>query len=205
MWCKANVLWVADNKSLGRFILDGLPPAPRGVPQIEVTFDIDANGILHVLAQDKATGKEQSMQIIPSSGLEDDEIEKMVEEAERHKEEDTKRRSQIEARNQADSLVFAAEKTLQEQGEQISPELKSEIEGKIEATKKALEQDDPDTINETAADLGQNLQKIGTEMYGAGQPGGAPPDGQAPGDDGADQSGPDDEDVVEGEFTEASE
>jgi len=195
---------VADNKSLGRFILDGLPPAPRGLPQIEVTFDIDANGILNVTAQDKATGKEQSMQIIPSSGLEDNEIDRMVQEAERHKEEDTQRKSHIEARNQADSLVFAAEKTLQEQGEQISTELKSEIEGKIEATKKALEQDDPDAIQQTAADLGQTLQKIGTEMYGAGQPGAAPPGGQAP-DDGAGQSGPDDEDVVEGEFTEASE
>ena len=199
---------VADNKSLGKFILDGLPPAPRGVPQIEVTFDIDANGILHVTAQDKATGKEQSMQIIPSSGLSDSEIDDMVKTAEKHKEEDTQRKSQIEARNQADSLVFAAEKTLREQGEQISPELKSEIEAKIEVTKKALEQDDPDAINQTSADLGQTLQKIGTEMYGAGGPGAAGP-GEAPGDQAAGDGGPGesgsgDEDVVEGEFTEAS-
>jgi molecular chaperone DnaK len=198
---------VADNKSLGRFILDGLPPAPRGVPQIEVAFDIDANGILHVTAQDKATGKEQSMQIIPSSGLSDDEIEQMVHDAEQHKEEDTKRRSHIEVRNQADTLIFAAEKTLREQGEQISAELKSEVEDKIEATKKALEQDDIDAINQATTDLGQVLQKIGTEMYGAGGgPAAAGPEATpgAQSGDGDGQRGPDDEDVVEGEFTEAS-
>ncbi len=200
---------VSDNKSLGKFILDGLPPAPRGVPQIEVTFDIDANGILHVTASDKATGKEQSMQIIPSSGLSDSEIDQMVDDAERHSEEDTLRKSQIEARNQADTLVFAAEKTLSEQGEQISPELKSEIEDKIEATKKTLEQDDVDAINETATDLGQTLQKIGTEMYGAaGGPGAAGPDAAPEGQEPAGESdaGPteSDDDVVEGEFTEAS-
>jgi molecular chaperone DnaK len=198
---------VADNKSLGRFILDGLPPAPRGVPQIEVTFDIDANGILHVTAQDKATAKEQSMQIIPSSGLGDDEIEQMVQDAERHKEEDTQRRSHIEVRNQADTLIFAAEKTLGEQGEQISAELKSEVEDKIEAIKKALEQDDIDAINQATTDLGQVLQKIGTEMYGAaGGPAAAGPEATpgAQSGDGDGQRGPDDEDVVEGEFTEAS-
>jgi molecular chaperone DnaK len=200
---------VTDNKSLGKFILDGLPPAPRGIPQIEVTFDIDANGILHVTAQDKATGKEQSMQIIPSSGLSDNEIDQMVQDAERHKEEDTQRKDHIEARNQADSLVFAAEKTLREQGEQISAELKSEVEGKIEATKKAVEQDDPDAINQTSADLSQTLQKIGAEMYGAGGPGAADPeaaagDQAAAGEGEPDQSGPGDEDVVEGEFTEAN-
>lgn len=190
---------VADNKSLGRFILDGLPPAPRGVPQIEVTFDIDANGILHVTAQDKATGKEQRMQIVTSSGLTDDEIERMVKDAERHREEDAQRRSHIEARNRADTIVFAAEKTLREQGEQISSELKSEIESKIEAVKKALEQDDLDAINQTVEDLGQTIQKVGAEMYGA--PGGAAPGGQAGG--GPDQDGPRNEDVVEGEFSEA--
>ncbi|MCB0212564.1 MAG: molecular chaperone DnaK, partial [Anaerolineae bacterium] len=193
---------VSDNKSLGKFILDGLPPAPRGVPQIEVTFDIDANGILHVIAQDKATGKEQKMQIIPSSGLSDDEIDNMVKDAERHKDEDSQRKSQIETRNQADSLVFAAEKLIREQGEQISAELKSEIESKIDATKKAIEQDDFDAIQATSTDLSQTLQKAGSEMYGAA---GSPPPGAAPGgpDDGGASDGPNDEDVVEGEFTEA--
>ncbi len=198
---------VADNKSLGQFILDGLPPAPRGIPQIEVTFDIDANGILHVTAKDKATEKKQSMQIVPSSGLSDDEIEKMVNEAEQHKEEDIQRKSHIEARNQADTLVFAAEKTLNKQGEQISADLKSEVESKIEAVKKAQEQDNLDAITQATADLGQTLQKIGTEMYGAGDPGatgpGAAPGEQPPDGDGDSQSGPD-EDVVEGEFTETS-
>ncbi len=195
---------VIDNKSLGKFILDGLPPAPRGVPQIEVTFDIDANGILHITAQDKATDKEQSMQIIPSSGLGDEEIDNMVKDAERHKEEDTQRRNHIEARNQAETLVFAAEKTLNEQSENIKPDLKAEIESKIEATQKALEQDDMETITQATTDLGQALQKIGTEMYGA-------PDAANPGAPGADptadpdaaQGEGDDDDVVEGEFTEA--
>jgi molecular chaperone DnaK len=151
------------------------------------------------------------MQIIPSSGLSDNEIDQMVQDADRHKEEDTQRKSHIEARNQADSLVFAAEKTLGEQGEQISGELKSEVEGKIEATKKALEQDDPEAIKQATADLGQILQQIGTEMYGTDGPGtaGAGPEpgagDQAAADGGApDESGPGDEDVVEGEFTEAS-
>jgi molecular chaperone DnaK len=191
---------VEDNKSLGKFILDGLPPAPRGVPQIEVTFDIDANGILHVTAQDKATGKEQRMQIMPSSGLSDSEIERMVKDAERHQEEDAQRKSHIEARNHADTLVFAAEKTLREQGEHISSDLKSEIEGKVEAVKKALEKDDLDAIKSSTDDLGQTLQKIGQEMYGAA--GGAAPGDQAPG--GESGQGPRDEDVVEGEFSEAS-
>jgi molecular chaperone DnaK len=194
---------VADNKSLGKFILDGIPPAPRGVPQIEVTFDIDANGILNVTAQDRATGKEQSMQIIPSSGLSDSEIERMVEEAEKNREADAQRRSQIETRNQADSLVFAAEKTLREQGDKISAELKSEVESKIEATKKALATDDTNAINQAATNLSQTLQKIGIEMYGAAKAApGAAPGGQAGGPSGP--GGSDDEDVVEGEFTEAS-
>jgi molecular chaperone DnaK len=201
---------VSDNKSLGKFILDGIPPAPRGVPQIEVTFDIDANGILHVTAQDKATGKEQGMQIIPSSGLSDNEIDQMVQDAERHHEEDAKRKEHIEARNHADTLVFAAEKTLREQGEQISPELKTEIETKINDVKQALEKDDPDSIKEISADLGQTLQKVGSEMYGAqgAQPGGAgfagePGDSEAGGPAPGESSDTGDDDVVEGEFTEA--
>ncbi len=187
-----------DNKSLGKFILDGLPPAPRGLPQIEVTFDIDANGILHVTAQDKATGKNQSMKIMPSSGLSDDEIERMIKEAELHREEDTKRKQHVEARNQADTLIFAVEKTLREEGDKITPELKSEIEGKVDALKKALEQDDLAAIERASTDLGQAIQQIGAQMYGA-QPGGPPP---GAGDSG--QPGPEDDgDVVEGEYSEA--
>lgn len=185
-----------DNKSLGRFILDGLPPAPRGMPQIEVTFDIDANGILHVTAKDKATGKEQSMKIMPSSGLSDAEIDKMVREAEQHKAEDDQRKAHIETRNQAETLAYAAEKTLREQGDKISSELKSEVEGKIEAVKKALEKDDGDAIKGAADDLGQTLQKIGAEMYGAA---GAPPAGGDTGPAGQHDDG----DVVEGEYKEA--
>jgi molecular chaperone DnaK len=194
---------VANNKSLGKFILDGLPPAPRGVPQIEVIFDIDANGILNVTAKDKATGKEQSMQIIPSSGLSDSEIDQMVKDAELNQEEDVKRKQQIEARNQAENLVFAAQKTLSEHKENLSAEVVSDIESKIEATQKALEQDDVEVISQATADLGQAIQQIGAQMYNA-------PDGpvaEATPDDGAQQpdgsASSDGEDVVEGEFTEA--
>ncbi len=201
---------VGDNKSLGKFILDGLPPAPRGLPQIEVTFDIDANGILNVTAQDKATGKEQSMQIVPSSGLSDDEIDQMVKDAEAHQEEDAQRKSRIEARNQAENLVFAAEKTLNEQGDKVTPELKSEVEGKIAALKEALEKDDLDAIQSLTAELGQAVQQIGAQMYGQGPgapggppPGGSPPPGGQPPPSGDGGSGGSDEDVVEGEFTEA--
>ncbi len=188
-----------DNKSLGRFILDGIPPAPRGLPQIEVIFDIDANGILHVTAKDKATGKEQSMKIMPSSGLADSEIEKMVKDAERHKEEDDHRKAHIEARNLAETQVYAAEKILREQGEQISSGLKSEIEGKVEAVKRAMEQDDTESLKQTTDDLGQALQKIGVEMYGAAGASQAP-GGPPPGDGGSSASG--DDDVVEGEYKE---
>ena len=192
-----------DNKSLGKFILDGLPPAPRGLPQIEVTFDIDANGILHVTAQDKATGKEQSMKIMPSSGLTDKEIEQMVKDAEQHHDEDARRKEHVEARNHADTLIFAVEKTLREQGEQITPELKSEIEGKVEALKKALEQDELEAINQTSADLNQAVQKIGEQLYGQpGQAGAAGASAGGPPPDGG-QTDQDEGDVVEGEFSEA--
>ncbi|MEM7346698.1 MAG: molecular chaperone DnaK, partial [Chloroflexota bacterium] len=194
---------VADNKSLGKFILDGMPPAPRGVPQIEVTFDIDANGILNVTATDKATGTEQSMQIMPSSGLSDDEIDQMVQDAEKFKDEDDERKRKIEVRNQADNLVFSARKMLEEQGENISDDLKAEVEDKIKATEEAIASDDEEAITQASTDLGQTLQKIGTEMYGAagGDPMGGAEAPPPPGDDAA--PSPDNEDVVEGEFTEA--
>ncbi|MFQ5612476.1 MAG: molecular chaperone DnaK [Anaerolineae bacterium] len=186
-----------DNKSLGKFILDGIPPAPRGVPQIEVTFDIDADGILHVKALDKATGREQSMQIIPSSGLSDDEIERMVEEAEQHREEDATRKAQVETRNQAEHLVHSAEKTLQEHGDKIDAKTKSDVESKIQATRDALNTSDVDRLQQAMTDLGQAIQQVGAQMYE--QPGAAP-DAEAPETD----DGAPDEDVIEGEFEETS-
>ena len=185
----------ADNKSLGRFILDGIPPAPRGVPQIEVTFDIDADGILNVSAQDKATGHEQSMRIMPSSGLHDSEIDKMVKDAERFAEEDRKRKEEVELRNRADSTAYSAEKLLREQGDKVPDNIKSGIETKISALRSALQGQSLDDIRAKLSDLEMALQQMGAAMYE--QPGATPPPG--------DQAGqpPDDEDVVEGEFTEA--
>jgi len=168
-----------DNKSLGKFILDGIPQAPRGMPQVEVVFDIDANGILNVTAKDKATNKEQSMQIIPSSGLADEEIERMVKDAEIHEEEDTMRKSLIEAKNQAENLVFATEKTLTEQAEHISDDVKQEIEAKLEHLKSVKESDDIDGITSATADLGQAIQKVGEQMYGS-QPDASDPSEDVP-------------------------
>ena len=188
----------ADNKSLGRFILDGIPPAPRGVPQIEVTFDIDADGILNVSAKDKATGREQSMRIMPSSGLRDEEIDKMVKDAEHFAEEDRKRKEEVELRNRADSTAYSAEKLLREQGEKVPDSAKSDIEAKISALRSALQDQSLDAIRTRLSDLEMALQQMGAAMYE--QPGATPPPG---GDAGPSPPPPDDEDVVEGEFTEA--
>jgi molecular chaperone DnaK len=190
----------ADNKTLGKFILDGIPPAPRGVPQIEVTFDIDANGILNVTAQDKATGREQKITITASSGLSESEIERMVKDAEQHASEDAQRREQVEIRNQADAAVFTAEKALRDYAEQIPDDTRQTIESKIEAVRKALEGDSTDAIRQATDDLGTAIQQIGATMYG--QPG---MDGQQqyPGDEGGDYGEPSDEDVIDGEFTES--
>ncbi len=188
----------ANNKTLGRFILDGIPPSPRGVPQIEVTFDIDANGILNVNAQDKATGREQSITITASSGLAEDEIQRMIREAEQHASEDEQRRQQVEQRNQAEATVHAAEKTLRDFAEQIPAEVKSKVEQHIESTRQALEGSDMDLIKREAEALAQELQTVGGSMYQqqpAGEPGAAPP---PPGSDGGAS-----EDVIDGEFSEA--
>ena len=155
----------ADNKSLGRFILDGIPPAPRGVPQIEVTFDIDANGILNVKAQDKATGKEQSIKITGSTGLTKEEIDKMTKEAEAHAEEDKEKREKVEARNQADSLIFTAEKTLKDGGDKVKEEDKKEIEEKIKALKDILDSGSKDDLEAKTKELSDSLQKVGQAMY----------------------------------------
>jgi molecular chaperone DnaK len=188
----------ADNKSLGRFILDGIPPAPRGVPQVEVTFDIDADGILNVSAKDKATSREQSMRIMPSSGLRDEEIDKMVKDAESFAEEDRKRKEEVELRNRADSTAYSAEKLLREQGEKVPDSAKSDIEAKISALRSALQDQSLDAIRTRLSDLEMALQQMGAAMYE--QPGATPPPG---GDAGPSPPPPDDEDVVEGEFTEA--
>ncbi len=196
---------VTDNKSLGKFILDGLPPAPRGVPQIEVTFDVDANGILNVTASDKATGRDQSMKIMPDSGLSDEEIDRMVQDAERFKEEDERRKSEVETRNQAESLVHLAEKTLSEQGEHLDEGAKAEIEGKISDLKTALEGQDSEVINQASQDLSQTIQKYGEQLYqqAGQQPGDGPtPGGPTPNEAGAAGKKVDD-DVVEGQFEEA--
>ena len=155
----------SENKTLGRFILDGIPPAPRGVPQVEVTFDIDANGILNVSAKDMATQKEQKITITASSGLSKDEVERMVREAEAHQEEDRKRRDLIEARNMADSLAYQAEKTLRELGDQVPAEIKTEVEGKVNEVREALGTEDVDRIKKSTEELNTAMQKIGQAMY----------------------------------------
>jgi len=155
----------ADNKSLGKFILDGIPPSPRGMPQIEVIFDIDANGILNVLAKDKATDKAQSMQIIPSSGLSDSEIEEMVRQAELHRDEDARNRELIETQNKADTVIFASEKALSEAGDKISAEIQDEVKSRIEALKAAKVSDEVETIRASIDELSLTLQKIGQAMY----------------------------------------
>lgn len=154
-----------DNKSLGRFILDGIPPAPRGTPQIEVTFDIDANGILSVKAKDKASGKEQSIKITGSTGLSKDEVEKMTHEAEAHAKEDQEKKEKVEARNHADSLIFTAEKALREDKDKVGEDLKKDIEEKIKALKDVLDSGSKEEIEKKTQELSDHLQKIGQKMY----------------------------------------
>jgi molecular chaperone DnaK len=155
-----------DNKSLGRFILDGIPPAPRGVPQIEVTFDIDANGILTVTAKDKATGKSQAIKITGSTGLTKEEIERMKEEAEKHANEDRKEKERIEARNKADNMIYVAEKSLKEEGDKIEKSLKESIERKIKELKEILDKGSKEELEEKTKALSDELTKIGQAMYG---------------------------------------
>jgi molecular chaperone DnaK len=184
-----------DNKSLGRFILDGIPPAPRGVPQIEVTFDINADGILNVSARDKATGRQQAMQIIPSSGLAKDEIERMVHDAESHAAEDSRRREEVEVRNMGDTVIYSAEKFLRDNGDKIPESNKSAIQSQIDTTRTAMNGTDIAAIRAAAERLQVVMQEAGTIMYQQGQAGSA--DGDAAADGGARS----DEDVIEGEFT----
>lgn len=154
-----------DNKSLGTFHLDGIPPSPRGVPQIEVTYDIDANGILNVSAKDKATGKSQTIRITGSTGLSKDEIEKMQKEAEMHAEEDKQAKDKIEARNMADTLVYTAEKSLKDAGDKVKPEVKKEVEDKIKALKEKIETAGKEEMEKLTKDLSDSLSKVGEAMY----------------------------------------
>ncbi|HSG15397.1 MAG TPA: Hsp70 family protein, partial [Anaerolineae bacterium] len=186
-----------DNKSLGRFILDGIVPAPRGVPQIEVAFDINADGILNVSATDKATGREQAMQILPSSGLSDDEIDNMVKEAEQHASADAQRKESVEASNLADSAVYSAEKFLQDNGDNLTDAQKESIQAEIEGVKSAMS-GTPQAIQSAVERLQQALQTVGTAMYQQQEP---PAGGSPEADSGEGDPAPD-EDVVEGEFSE---
>ena len=154
-----------DNKSLGRFILDGIPPAPRGVPQVEVTFDIDASGILKVSAKDKASGKSQSIQITGSTGLSKEEIEKMKDEAEKNSEKDKEEKEKIEAKNQADNMIYVAEKSLKDAGDKVKPEIKEEVEKNIKDLKDNLDKGSTEDLQEKTNNLSQALQKIGANMY----------------------------------------
>jgi len=191
----------AGNKTLGKFSLDGIPPAPRGVPQIEVTFDIDANGVVHVSAKDKGTGREQKVTISNSSGLSKDEVERMVRDAETHAEEDRKRREEVEVRNNADAAIFSAERSLAEYSDKVSEEIRTKIQGRISDVNAAKGTDDVDRIRTATEELLREMQGIGASMYGdaAGAGAGAAgPDGSGPG---ATQA-PQDENTVEGEYKE---
>ncbi|MBI4180500.1 MAG: Hsp70 family protein, partial [Chloroflexi bacterium] len=191
----------ADNRTLGRFVLDGILPSPRGLPQIEVSFDIDANGIISVKAHDKGTGKEQKITITASSGLSKQEIERMQRDAEAHATEDIKRREEVETRNTADTLVYTAEKTLRDHKDKIPSDLNQEVENKIQAVRSALPGSDIEALRRVTQELNESLQKVGTAVYQQQQqqqqppPPGAepPPPGQEP---------PSGEGTVEGEFRE---
>lgn len=187
----------ADNKTLGRFILDGVPPAPRGVPQIEVSFDIDSNGILNVSAQDKATGREQHITITASSGLNEEEIQRMVSDAKDHEAEDRRRKEEIEARNHADQVAYAADKTLRDLGDKVPADVRSDVEAKAAAVREALKGQDIDLIRRKTQELSDAMQRIGATMYE--QPGADTP--PPPGGEGG-PSGPEEEGTVEGEFRE---
>jgi len=199
----------ADNRTLGRFVLDGIAPSPRGMPQIEVSFDIDANGILSVKAHDKGTGREQKITITASSGLSKDEVAKMQQDAEAHAAEDTKRREEVEAKNNADNMAYSAEKTLRDNKDKIEADLTVEVENKVAAVREALKGSDVEAIKQSTQELSDTLQKVGTAIYSQQQeqqqepP--APPEGGTEGDtEGGEKppQGEEGEGTVEGEFRE---
>jgi molecular chaperone DnaK len=192
----------ADNMSLGRFRLDGIPPAPRGIPQVEVTFDIDANGILHVTAKDKASGKEQKVTITASTNLNKGDIDRMVQESKQHEAEDKKRRELIDARNTADNLAYQLEKTLRELGDKVSAGDRSNIEAKINDLKQAAQGEDLNRIKQTTDEAQNAFHALSQQLYAQQQP--QPEGGPGPaGGEGGPSKGPgDDGDVVEGEVKE---
>jgi len=185
-----------DNKSLGTFRLDGIPAAPRGVPQIEVTFDIDANGILNVRAKDKGTGKEQSISITGASTLPQDEVERMVREAEANATADKERREQIDVKNQADSLTYQAEKQITELGDKVSAEEKTKVEGLVKDLREAIVQDDSEKIKTLTTELQQALYTISSNLYQAAG------EGATPGDTGSSAPTGGEDDVIDAEFSE---
>jgi molecular chaperone DnaK len=193
----------ANNKTLGRFELVGIPPAPRGIPQIEVTFDIDANGIVNVSAKDQATGKEQSIQITASSGLSQEEIDKLVRDAETHAEEDKAKRELVDARNSADALIYSTEKSISELGDKVDSETKTNVEAQIAELRKAMEGDDTAEIKRASDELTKASHKLAEAMYQQAsqseQQAGA---GAETGGQAADGSGAADEDVVDADFEE---
>ncbi len=195
-----------DNKTIGRFQLTGIPPASRGVPQIEVTFDIDANGILHVSAKDRATGKEQKIRIEASSGLSDSEIDKMMKDADAHATEDKDRREKAEARNRLDSLIYQTEKNIEEWKESIDDSAREDVEAKLERGRQALKQDDQGEIQAAAEDIQQAVQAAAQQIYakaGMGDQAGPTDEGFDPGSADAtatDETGASDEDVVEADY-----
>ena len=190
----------SDNKTLGRFELVGIPSAPRGIPQIEVTFDIDANGIVHVSAKDLATQKEQSIQITASSGLSDDEIKNLVREAEAHAEEDKKKRELVEIRNQADTLIYSTEKTMREMGDKIDQKTKSDIDAQIAKLRTTMEGDNKDAIQKDLDELMQLSHKVAEEAYKRAAGEQAQPGAGA--EEGGEQQKKSDDDVVDADFEE---
>jgi len=197
--------FATDNKTLGKFILDGIPSAPRGVPQIEVAFDIDANGIVEVRARDRATGKEQKVTITASSMLDKKDVDRMVREAGEHADEDRKRREEVEARNQAEALTFQAERTLKDLGDKVSAEDRAAVEGKVSDVRNALKTESVEVVTTRATELAEILQRVGTAAYAAA----SGDDGSESGEPDAGQGGPGpgdgastEDETVEGEFKE---
>ena len=197
-----------DNRTLGTFHLDGIPPAPRGVPQIEVTFDIDANGILNVKAKDKGTGREQSVTITASSTLDKGEVDRMVKEAESHAAEDRAKREEVELHNQADQVIYHAEKILTDNADKVPEDIKTEVQGKIEALREATKgSSDVDALKRAMDELNQSLQKVGQHIYdntgGTGGTGGG--EGQPGSTNGSGEPKPEDEgEVVDADYREVN-
>jgi molecular chaperone DnaK len=194
-----------DNKLLGQFDLVGIPPAPRGTPQVEVTFDIDANGIVNVSAKDKSTGKEQQIKIQASGGLSDDEIDKMVKDAEANAESDKQKREEVDVKNQANSLTFEVEKNLKEHGDKISAEDKAKIESDLKDLKEAVEKNELETIKQKTQELTQSSMKMGEAMYKDQQSAGTPGGGAEQTQTDTNNEAPKDDDVIDADFEEVDE